>query len=118
MVDPVSRVLGLLDKTRWVNMYRLTDPIGGAISGETLTSRRGSWQPETGLPVTAEIPDVTSTLHNPVSDPDLRLFAGPSDDPHVYPKKGDPYPQPLGHSDYNRAPEFKASLRSLLGLPD
>jgi hypothetical protein len=118
MVDPISRVLGLLDNKRWVNMYRLTDPIGGAISGETLTSRRGSWQPETGLPLNAEIPDVTSTLHNPVSDPDLRLFADPSDDPHVYPKKGDPYPQPLGHSDYNRAPEFKASLRSLLGLPD
>jgi hypothetical protein len=55
---------------------------------------------------------------------DLEVFsemvrgADPTDRPvRTDPKKGNPYPHPLGHPDYKRAPEFEASFRSLLGPP-
>lgn len=124
MLDSISRVDTSLGSERWVNVYRLTDPIGGAISGETETHPRGSWQPNAGLPLSEALPDVSSGWRNPVPDPDLTLYSdtrtGSSADPsgaseHVYPRSGDPYPPPLGHSDYKLTPEFQASLR-FLGL--
>ena len=116
MVAPIERVFGALDEGRWLNLYRLTDPIGGAITGETVTSRRGSWAKGTGLPLSEGLPDVSDGWQNPIADPDLSIFSDEGPEPRSYPKKGDPYPPPLGHSGYSRTPEFKESVRSLLGL--
>ena len=116
MVTPIERVFGALDEERWLNLYRLTDPIGGAISGETATGRRGSWVPGTGLPLTDGLPDVSDVWRSPIADPDLLMFSDDGPEPRSYPKKGDPYPPPLGHSGYSGAPEFEESVRSLLGL--
>ncbi len=120
MVDPIDRVSGMLGRDRWVNVYRLTDPIGGAISGETVSASgsgtsRGAWWPGMGTTLGSGAPDRPLSFSNPVADPDLAVFSEPGPE-HLYPKKGDPYPQPLGHSEYKRAPEFQRSLEALLGL--
>jgi len=113
----VGRVHEAIGQDRWVNLYRLTDPIGGAISGETAGDPRGCWHAGVGEPLSRLCPDVSGSFASPVADPDLRLSAeaGPTGEP-VYPKKGDPYPSPLGHSEYNKAREFDRAVRRLLGL--
>ncbi len=116
MTGPIERVNDALDRERWVNLYRLTDPIGGAISGETAAGRRGSWDARSGHPLNDIPPDAFAAGQNPVADPDLRIFSDGSAAGPIFPKKGDPYPLPLGHSAYNRAPEFDRSVRSMLGL--
>lgn len=114
---PIERVFESLDEERWVNLYRLTDPIGGAISGETTPDPPGAWRPGSGHPLARHRPDVAITSTSPLPDPDLRLFAEPGDDGSPrYPKKGDPYPPAVGHSDYGRTPEYVATVRSLFGL--
>jgi hypothetical protein len=116
MVDPIERVFDALHQERWVNLYRLTDPIGGAITGETVVGVHGSWVPGTGRPLTNRLPDVTDTWSDPISDPDLSIYSDVGAQSPVYPKKGDPYPSTLGHSHYDTAPEFVESVRMLLGL--
>jgi hypothetical protein len=116
MVDPIERVLNALYQERWINIYRLTDPIGGAITGEEGPGAHGSWVPGSGRPLTVRLPDATETWQNPIPDPDLTIYSDRSVRPGVYPKKGDPYPGTLGHSHYSEAPEFIESVRSLLGL--
>jgi hypothetical protein len=116
MANPINRVSAALDEERWVNLYRLTDPIGGAISGETVEGHRGAWRDGTGLPLFDGCPDATATATSPIADPDLAIFSDRGPEPRSFPKKGDPYPPPLKHSSYRRAPEFQTSVRSLLGL--
>jgi hypothetical protein len=116
MVDSIGRVRDALAEDRWVNLYRLTDPIGGAISGETTVGRRGAWVQGTGLPLIDGLPDAVGTGSCPIADPDLGISSSSGSDVRLYPKKGDPYPPPLKHSHYRRTPEFEASIRSLLGL--
>lgn len=108
MIPAISRVHNEIGQDRWLNLYRLTDPIGGAISGET----------EAGLPLSDLSPDGWDGFSNPVADPDLRLAseAGPDGAP-MYPKKGDPYPAAFGHPGYFRAAEFQIAVRRLLDLP-
>ena len=116
MVDPIERVLNALYQERWINIYRLTDPIGGAITGEEGLGTHGSWVPGSGRPLTVRLPDATETWQNPIPDPDLTISSDRGVRPGVYPKKGDPYPGTLGHSHYSEAPEFIESVRSLFGL--
>jgi hypothetical protein len=116
MVDPIERVLDALYQERWVNLYRLTDPIGGAITGETVIGVHGSWVPGTGRPLTDRLPDHTDTWSDPIPDPDLSIYSDGGPQSPVYPKKGDPYPPPLGHSHYDTAPQFIESVRILFGL--
>jgi hypothetical protein len=113
----VGRVHGAIGQDRWANLYRLTDPIGGAISGETSGAPLGCWHPGVGEPLSKLCPDASSSFISPVADPDLRLFseAGPTGAP-MYPQKGDPYPEPLGHSEYFKAREFDTTVRRLLGI--
>ena len=118
MVDSIGRVRDALAGDRWVNLYRLTDPIGGAISGETMIGRRGAWVHGTGLPLVDGSPDAVGTSSSPLVDPDLDMFSSRDSGVRLYPKKGDPYPPPLKHSHYRRTPEFEASVRSLLGLDE
>lgn len=111
MIGPIGRVFQVLDEKRWVNMYRLTDPIGGAISGED----------DSGEPLIASEPDGATALVNPSPDPDLDLFSETvtlegGTRGRQYPKKGDPYPPPLVHSGYRRSENFQSALRSMLGL--
>jgi hypothetical protein len=116
MVGPIERVLNALYQERWVNIYRLTDPIGGAITGERRLGSHGSWVPGTGLPLTDRLPDVAETWCDPVPDPDLVISSDLDARPPSYPEKGDPYPLPLVHSHYNATPQFNATVRSFLGL--
>jgi hypothetical protein len=116
MSGSIERVLNALNQERWVNIYRLTDPIGGAITGERLLGSHGSWVPGTGRPLTERLPDIAETWRDPVPDPDLIIFSDLDLRPWSYPKKGDPYPLPLGHSHYDATPQFEATVRSLLGL--
>lgn len=116
LIPSIKRVHDATGQDRWLNLYRLTDPIGGAISGELAIEPLGCWHPGVGAPLSTLSPDGWGSFTDPVADPDLRLFAEAGPD-KMYPKKGDPYPAPLGHSEYAKAPEFERAVRRLLDLP-
>jgi len=86
------------DLPRWVNLYRLTDPIGGAIAGED-----GTGKPLSG-PTTA--PDGAPDIRNPLRDPDTSATRPES----PFPWPGNPYPKPSGHSGYYDTPEYRLAL--------
>lgn len=103
LAGPIGNVATALsddDAGRWVNLYRLTDPIGGAIGGEC--------DPMTGEPLVGVPPDLTSieAMRNPIPDPCL---AGRVQCKH-FPPPGDPYPVPRGHSDYYLSPEYELAV--------
>ncbi len=112
-------------RLRWINLYRLTDPIGGAVFGEEpfALGEPGPWlrrlrkylpwlfvarRREHGEPTAGKV-DVL--VPDPITD---------------YRVAGDPCPEPLGHSDYFSTPkacscppydEAVVELRALLGEP-
>lgn len=90
---------------KWINLYRLTDPIGGAVEGEYAN----------GEPIWDQPPDRMETwgIFNPLADPDIQLA------PTVirFPRAGDPYPGPLGHSNYYATAEYDRALSMIASPP-
>ena len=84
----------------WHNLYRLTDPIGGAVFGE---EAREEW--------------VKDREHGTPTDPDIdELVPDPLTDSHL---PADPCPEPEGHSNYFsnpqpcRCPPYEAAVATL-----
>lgn len=113
MREPIRRVHRRLcdaPSCRWINLYRATDPIGGAIAGE-----RPDWTSTATGPPDAPGNDVANPLLDPPGLPE------PVDDDHdgsveaapPFPLPGDPYPAPDGHSRYHRDPIFWAAQQAL-----
>ncbi len=103
----VARVLDALATTsddlavRWLNLYRATDPIGGAIEGEA-----AALDPRSRVQAA---PDACARIDlvNPLPDPDVRAAVAP------FPPRGDPYPAIAGHSGYRRTPDYVTALGAL-----
>jgi hypothetical protein len=90
---------------RWLNLYRATDPIGGAIAAEA-----GPLDPRAAA---AGPPDRHEPigLANPLADPDVEEVlaeSGPD-----FPPRGSPYPGAAGHSGYERTAVYRRALGAL-----
>lgn len=87
---------------RWINLYRLTDPIGGAVAGE---------DEKTGTPLASGPPDYVAeaNIFNPIDDPNTVGLV----EHDRFPRPGDPYPKPQGHSDYYDSPEYERAIAYL-----
>ena len=106
-IERIDAALNQAERTRWVNLYRLTDPIGGAIGGEVDAIR--------GAPLSQTPPDGIPwrDLTNPLEDPAVSEAI----ESEHFPRRGDP--EPLGHSDYYASKQYADAVTEVArGIDD